>query len=321
MVLVAPDLRRPACGSPVYPDPGPGIVPIEELDRVRELEQELRRSQDSLRLAARATRDLLWDWDLERGQVTWEGNTRPFFGCPPEGMPQPAGDRRRAWADRVHPDDLAIAEATARAAVAGGAESWEHEYRFRRADDSWAHLLERAFIVRSPQGRALRVVGAMRDVSSRKETASVQSRLAAIVSSSNDAVIGKTLDGIVTSWNAAAERIFGYSATEMVGRSIFDLIPEELRAEERELMARLGRGQRVEFSDTERIRKDGQRIHIAVTVSPIFDAAGLMVGASSIKRDISERKRAAEELARREERYRALVTRSEERRVGKECRL
>ena len=269
--------------------------------------EEDRRIQERFQLAARATQDLLWDWDLVRGEIVWAGATRPYFDLPPEQIAPLPGDQYRSWAVRVHPDDLATTETAARAAIESGAESWEHEYRFRRADDSYAHILERAFIARDEAGRALRIVGAMRDVSARSEMEGSTTRLAAIVASSNDAIVGKTLDGVVTSWNAAAERIFGYSEREMLGRSIFVLIPEELHAAERDLLRRLRRGERVDFADTVRIRKDGTRIDIALTVSPIWDSSGVVVGASSIKRDITDRKRAAAELARREERYRALV--------------
>src|SRR5215213_9071777 len=110
-------------------------------------------------------------------------------------------------------------------------------------------------------------------------------RLAAIVSSSSDAIISKTLDGIILSWNAAAERIFGYEAAEMVGQSVYKLIPEPLHDLERELLARLRRGETVEFSESERIRKDGSRIWISLSISPLRDASGKVVGAASIKRD------------------------------------
>jgi two-component system, cell cycle sensor histidine kinase and response regulator CckA len=268
--------------------------------------EEVRRTQERFQLAARATRDLLWDWDLVRGEIVWAGTTRPYFGLPPEQIAPIPGDQYRAWADRVHPDDLEATETASRAAIESGAESWEHEYRFRRADDSYAHILERAFIARDEAGRALRIVGAMRDVSTR-EMGEGTTRLAAIVASSSEAIVGKTLDGVVTSWNAAAERIFGYTEREMVGQSIFVLIPEELYDAERDLLERVRRGERVDFADTIRIRKDGTRIDIALTVSPIWDPSGVVVGASSIKREITERKRADAELVRREERYRALV--------------
>ncbi len=113
-------------------------------------------------------------------------------------------------------------------------------------------------------------------------------RLAAIVSSSSDAIIGKTLDGIVTSWNSAAERTFGYPRSEMVGQSVFKLIPDELHDAEREVLARLRRGESVELSETERVRKDGKRIWISLSVSPIRDITGVIIGAASIKRDVTE---------------------------------
>jgi two-component system cell cycle sensor histidine kinase/response regulator CckA len=265
-------------------------------------------TQERFELAARATQDLMWDWDLAGGEVDWAGATSAFFG---RALGEPGLQSQsdyEQWAERVHPDDLAMTEAAARAALASGARSWEHEYRFRRADGSWAQMLERAFIVRDASGRPVRVVGAMQDISARQGSQEAATRLAAIVTSSADAIIGKTLDGIVTSWNPAAERMFGYTEAEMVGRSILTLIPESLQDLEHELLRRIGRGERVELAEAERIRKDGSRIYISLSVSPIRDGTGVVVGASSIKQEVTERKRAREELARREERYRALVT-------------
>jgi len=141
-----------------------------------------------------------------------------------------------------------------------------------------------------------------RDVTAHQDAEQAVARLAAIVASSADAIIGKTLDGMVTSWNTAAERVFGYSSIEMVGQSIFLLIPEDLHDAERELLKRIGRGERVEVFETERIRKDGRRIYIGASVSPIRDTYGNVVGASSIKRDVTERKQAAEALLRSQER-------------------
>jgi two-component system cell cycle sensor histidine kinase/response regulator CckA len=271
-------------------------------------EEAARWTQERFELASRATQDLMWDWDFAGGEVDWAGATAAFFdGEWGQPSPQSQSDYDH-WAERVHPDDLPTTEAAARAALAGGARSWEHEYRFRRTDGSWAHMLERAFIVRDPAGRPVRVVGAMQDISARRRNQEVANRLAAIVTSSADAIVGKTLEGIVTSWNEAAERMFGYTQAEMLGRSIFTLVPEPLQDAERELLQRIRQGERVIVADAERIRKDGSRIHIALSVSPIKDATGVVVGASSIKQEITEKKRAQEELARREERYRALVT-------------
>ena len=115
-------------------------------------------------------------------------------------------------------------------------------------------------------------------------------RLAAIVASSDDAIISKDLDGIVTSWNGAAERIFGYPATEMIGRSIRTIIPPDRQQEQDLVLARIRRGDQVDHFETVRQRKDGSLVDISLTVSPIRDAHGAIVGASKVARDITERR-------------------------------
>src|SRR5512144_1617027 len=123
-------------------------------------------------------------------------------------------------------------------------------------------------------------------------------RLAAIVDSSDDAIISKTLEGVVTSWNPGAERMFGYSAAEAIGRHITLIIPTERRAEEDEVLARIRRGQKIDHFDTVRVTKDGRRIDISLTVSPVRSARGEIIGASKIARDITERRRLEVERAR-----------------------
>jgi PAS domain S-box-containing protein len=135
-----------------------------------------------------------------------------------------------------------------------------------------------------------------RDVTAEKQSHDAVSRLAAIVASSSDAIMGKTLDGVLTNWNAAAERIFGYTADEIVGQSIFTLVPPELHDLERDILERLRRGESVELLESERIRKDGRRIWISLSVSPIRDASGALMGAASIMRDITDRKQLQEHL-------------------------
>jgi PAS domain S-box-containing protein len=124
--------------------------------------------------------------------------------------------------------------------------------------------------------------------------------LAAIVMSSEDAIVSKTLDGIVTAWNNAAERLFGFTAAEMIGESITRIIPEELRHEEIEILAKLRAGERIERYETLRMRKDGQKLDISLTISPIRDSSGTIVGAAKIAHDITARRRAERELLERE---------------------
>jgi PAS domain S-box-containing protein len=125
---------------------------------------------------------------------------------------------------------------------------------------------------------------------------------AAIVESSDDAIVSKTLDGIVQSWNAGATRIFGYTAEEMIGKPILTIIPAELHPEEQQILERIRRGERIEHFDTVRCTKDGRRIDISLTVSPVHDSTGRIVGASKIARDISERKRAEDAIRASQER-------------------
>jgi PAS domain S-box-containing protein len=125
-----------------------------------------------------------------------------------------------------------------------------------------------------------------------------RARLAAIVDSSDDVIVGKTLDGVITSWNPAAERLFGWTAQEAIGRHITLIVPEERRAEEETVLARIAQGVRVDHFETVRITKDGRRVEMSITVSPIKDATGRIIGASKIARDIAERRRLEEERAR-----------------------
>ncbi|MDA9407429.1 PAS domain S-box protein [Bradyrhizobium sp. CCBAU 45384] len=120
--------------------------------------------------------------------------------------------------------------------------------------------------------------------------------LASIVESSDDAIVSKNLDGIITSWNKAAERIFGYSAPEAIGHPITLVIPEDRLSEEREILTRIRRGERIDHFETVRRRRDGSSIVVSLTVSPVKDAHGNIVGASKIARDITPQKRAQEQI-------------------------
>lgn len=131
--------------------------------------------------------------------------------------------------------------------------------------------------------------------------------LAAIVDSSDDAIVSKTLEGIITSWNSAAERLFGYTASEAVGQHISLIIPVNRSDEETVIIDRIKRGERIEHFDTIRVRKDKTPLDISLTISPVRDASGKIIGASKIARDITERKRIERELRESEDRYRTLA--------------
>lgn len=135
-----------------------------------------------------------------------------------------------------------------------------------------------------------------RHLGAQKQAERLQARLAAIVESSDDAILSKDLNGIIQTWNAGARRLFGYQAEEVIGRPVTILLPPERIPEEEQILARVRSGQRVDHMETVRVAKDGKRIDISLTVSPVKDRNGRIIGASKIARDISDRKRAEREL-------------------------
>jgi PAS domain S-box-containing protein len=151
--------------------------------------------------------------------------------------------------------------------------------------------------VRNAAGIVIGAAKIARDITDRRHADEAHARLAAIVNSSDDAIISKTLDGIIMSWNRGAEKLFGYRASEAIGQHIRLIIPRERHAEEDEVLARVARGEDVEHFETVRVTRDGRPLDISLSVSPIRDAAGAIIGASKIARDIGDRVRAERERA------------------------
>ena len=157
------------------------------------------------------------------------------------------------------------------------------------------------------RGKCINLIGTVHDLTERKRSEEVRVRLAAVVESSDDAIVSKTLEGIITSWNKGAQRMFGYSPEEIIGQPVTVLIPPDYRDEEPEILRKLKRGERIEHYETVRMRKDGTLLNVSIAVSPIKDGAGKTIGASKIARDITEQKAAEERLRKSEARFRQLA--------------
>ncbi|MCB1100149.1 MAG: PAS domain S-box protein [Verrucomicrobiae bacterium] len=232
-----------------------------------------------------------WELDLATGEITWSPETFRVLGRDPSLGPPRGFDESATF---YEPASAALMAEKIAAVIASG-EAEEFELTAIRPDGRRVTLRAMAVPRKDGTGNVVGLNGTLQDVSARKEAEVATARLATIVISSDDAIIGKDLSGIVTDWNVGAERLFGFSAQEMIGRSILRIIPPDRHGEEEVILAQIARGETVQRFETVRRRKDGTPIDISVTVSAIKDEAGRIVGASKMARDITERKRAEAE--------------------------
>ena len=184
-------------------------------------------------------------------------------------------------------------------ALKTGASVHDEEVVIARPDGSRVTVSVHIDPIRDKDGTIVGVVNFFHDFTERKQAERTTGLLAAIVDSSDDAVISKNLEGTITTWNKGAQRIFGYSAEEAIGRQITMLIPPERLDEEATILERLKRGERLDHYETVRLRKDGIRVHLSLTISPVKDGHGRIIGASKVARDITERKRNEQAFAER----------------------
>jgi PAS domain S-box-containing protein len=252
----------------------------------------------------------IWDMDCRTGAFHCSEILEAQCGLKPGGF----RGTFEAFVQCIHPDERLSVRETARKAMATGTD-FSQGNRVIWPDGTVRWLEGAGRFVLGEDGQPVRGVGISRDVTERytqeEQLDRTSRRLASIVESSDDAIISKTLEGVITSWNRSAERLFGYSASEAIGQSIALIVPSNRRAEEDQVLASVRNGEPVEM-ETERQRKDGTRVAISLKVSPIKDAGGHVVGASKIARDITERKKA--ETTLRQLSGRLLTLKDEERR-------
>jgi PAS domain S-box-containing protein len=184
-------------------------------------------------------------------------------------------------------------------ALTTGVSVHEEEVVIARPDGSRVLVSVHIDPIRDKDGTIVGVVNFFHDITEQKQSERAMGLLAAIVDSSDDAIISKNLDGTITTWNKGAERIFGYSSEEAVGRQITMIIPPDRQDEETTILQRLRRGERIDHYETVRLHKNGTALDISLTISPLKDGAGRVVGASKVARDVTERKRAEQVLSER----------------------
>lgn len=256
-------------------------------------EQALRDNEERLQLATQTGKVGIWDWDIAADRVTWTDSLYVMHGI---GRGEFDGTSS-GFAKLVHPDDHDRVQSALYAAL-NGERPYDIEFRVSRCDGSTVWLYTNATVVGT--GKSRRMIGATVDITDRKDAERASERLAAIVHSSYDAVIGLDLEGTITSWNRGAQRIFGYTTDEAVGKSVLILLPEDRWPEENQILDRVKRAENIEHFETIRLTKDGGPLDISLTISPVKDSNGHIVGASKIARDITQRKRADEAIRARE---------------------
>jgi PAS domain S-box-containing protein len=275
-------------------------------------------SEERYALVTEATLDGIFDWNLATGDSHLSPRLKQILGFRDHELPNDFS----AFFGRVHPEDLNwLSQLVVRLNADRTLEKFDQEVRLRRKDGAYCWVVCRGQVVRDPLGQPTRFIGAIRDVTERKEAEDASAFLAAIVQSSDDSIVGSNLDGTILSWNASSERYWGYTAAEAIGQSNSILFPRDRQHEYADRIAKIRRGEQPERYETFRLRKNGTLVPVSVILSPVNDARGKLLGFAAIYSDMTERneaearllaaKQAAEasaaSLRESEERY-ALVT-------------
>ena len=228
------------------------ISVIEDITARRRAEEALRESQAQLALALESSRTAMFDWDVIQRRGKWNEQLAAIY----DFHPRDENITAEEWRSLFHPEDVERL-AGENAGILKKKDDFQFEFRTNPIRGELKLILSHGRIVRDATGKAIRMIGTHTDITAQKQSEKATNLLAAIVDSSDDAIVSKNLDGIITSWNQSAERLFGYTAEEAIGQHITMIIPPDRRSEETEFIARLRAGQRIDHFDTIRQRKDG----------------------------------------------------------------
>lgn len=254
--------------------------------RLEDINRELENSASRLKMAIETTNLGTWEYSPQSGELVWSKECSDVYGIPKGEVPT-----FNIFADHIYPADRErVLKAIEQAMDPAGDGKYNLTYRIIRFDNDETRWIKAHGNVFFENGLAVQFIGTVLDINELMEAEEKNAKLASIVASSDDAIISMTLQGGITSWNAGAERIFYYTADEMIGQNIYKLIPAERQDEEPRILSQLREGQRIQHFETKRVRKDDALIDVSLTISPVKDSQGKVIGISKIARDITQKK-------------------------------
>jgi PAS domain S-box-containing protein len=257
---------------------------IEEKNRIQ---VDLKSQEENLRLALSSERSGIWEWDVLTNEVTWSSELERMHGIPVGSF---EGTFEAAMRDIHSADRKRVLDTIEESLKSKG--TFDIEYRFIKPNKEMGWLEGHGSFRLNDKGEPIRLVGLCTEVTQHKLAEEVHSRLSAIVASSADAIISESLDGRIITWNTGAERIFGYSAAEAIGQYISLLTPPDRINEPSYMLDQVRSGQALNLAETQRLHKNGHTLYVSVSISPVRNAQGEIIGVSKIARDITTRKRA-----------------------------
>ncbi|MEO5930249.1 MAG: PAS domain S-box protein [Candidatus Kapaibacterium sp.] len=258
-------------------------------------EVSLRKSEERFQLATRATNDAIWDWDLQENTLWWNASVQKLFGYQPDEIVPDL----KWWRTRLHPEDRKRVESGLQAAIAERRQFWDDEHRILRGDGRWAYVLNRGYLMFDSEGKPVRIIGAITDLTQRKEMEDAlrtsEERYRHIVETANEGIWLIDPKARVSFANARMAEMLGYPVAEIIGCSIYDFIDPEWQAIGREHYAKRLTGVQEQY-DFQFIRHDGSHLWVIISAGPIYDSKGALTGSLAMITDITERKNAEDAL-------------------------
>jgi PAS domain S-box-containing protein len=265
---------------------------LKDISKRKAQEEQLKYSKVRFETLAYLLNDVVWEWDVMKN-VTRRHGVRTALGYPDEVV----HEGQKWWMEKIHPEDFPRVQRVFDRVMTQGEDSWREEYRFRKADGSYAYVMDHGRVIsKDDNGKPTYLLGAMLDISQRKIAEEKLAQFATIVKSTDDAVVSIDLSGKILSWNDGAEKLWGYSAGEMIGQTAERLMPVDFERVHTNAIEKIKRGESIQRDEVWALRKNGGKMLMSSTVSPVRNEKGEIIGLCAISRDITEVKAAEEKI-------------------------